>query len=146
MTEFDIERSAKTLLGVLTKFFHIRFALIAFFNFLWTKLSLVNSPVSSTNIVIAPRVRARRSNDASNLRRRVSRCKGEMIKVHKNAPPNREAGTAGVENYAVILHWILWRSIARLKKQTAVEARTRSPAFLRRRLSFPLPLLHEGKT
>lgn len=67
MMNLDIERSARTLLDrlldVLVKFFHIRFALIAFFNFLRTKLSLANSPVSSTNIVTALQVRAQRPNN-----------------------------------------------------------------------------------
>lgn len=88
---FDIERSARTLLDVLAKFFHIRFALIAFStsfaqNCHWQTLQFLQQ----TSLPLFKY--ARSVSTASNLRRRVSRCKSEMIKVHKNAPPNREAG------------------------------------------------------
>ena len=86
----DDELRSRTLIHVLVKFFsHTRFALIAFFNFLWTKPS--NSSVSSTNIVTALQVGTRVAFQQFQAYGGKSRCKGEMIKVHKNAPPNREA-------------------------------------------------------
>ena len=87
-----LQSRTRTLINILVKFFHVRFALIAFFNFLWTKPSLANSSVSSTNIVTALQIGTRVAFQQLQTYEVESRCKGEMIKVHKNAPPNREAG------------------------------------------------------